>query len=338
MHPFDYARPDTIAETIALLEHQTGDNTMETRMLAGGTDLLPLMKSELLAPTRLLDIKRLADLDDRVDIEAGVLRIGALATLAQLEEHSLVRTTAPALADAAAAAASPQVRNMATIGGNLLQRPRCWYFRDPNIDCWLKGGESCPAEHGENQRHAIFNESTCNAVHPSDPATALLALDAEVQIRGPRNDRRIPIAHFFVPPTGDRRIEHLLTPDEVIVAITIPPGEGGTRSVYLKAMDRNAWAFALVGVAARLTIDNGRIHDARLVLGGVAPTPHRCRSAETILNGVDPALERSRFGEAANEALRGALPLEHNRYKVPLAKALIVRALEAASTGSTPAV
>jgi len=288
-----------------------------------------MMKSELLAPTRLLDIKRLTDLDDAIDVESGALRIGALATLAQLEEDPLVRATAPALADAAAAAASPQLRNMATIGGNLLQRPRCWYFRDPDIDCWLKGGNDCPAEHGENQRHAIFNESVCKAVHPSDLATALVALDAEVQIRGPRNDRRLPIEHFFAPPTDDRRIEHTLAPDEVIVAISIPATDAGTRSVYLKAMDRNVWAFALVGVAARLTIDNGRVRDARLVLGGVAPTPHRSVSTETLLNGVDPTLERERFAEAANDALSGALPLVHNRYKVPLAKALIVRALEA---------
>lgn len=333
MRAFDYARPGTIAETIALLDHHSDDGAIETRMLAGGTDLLPLMKSELLAPSRLLDIKRLVDLDDAIDIEAGALRIGALATLAQLEEHPLVRTVAPALSDAAAAAASPQLRNMATIGGNLLQRPRCWYFRDPEIDCWLKGGGDCPAEHGENQRHAIFNESVCQAVHPSDLATALVALDAEVHIRAPRDDRRVPIEQFFAPPVADRRREHTLAPDEVIVAITIPPGDAGTRSTYLKAMDRNAWAFALVGVAVRLTINEGRIRDSRLVLGGVAPAPHRSASAEAMLNGIDPALERERFADAGDEALSGARPLAHNRYKIPLAKALVIRVLETASTG-----
>jgi xanthine dehydrogenase YagS FAD-binding subunit len=335
MRPFDYARPETIAETIALLEHQSGDGALETRVLAGGTDLLPLMKSDLLAPNRLLDIKRLADLDDRIELEDGALRIGALATLAELEEHPLVRTTAPALADAAAAAASPQLRNMATIGGNLLQRPRCWYFRDSEIDCWLKGGDDCPAAHGENQRHAIFNESTCKAVHPSDPATALVALDAEVQIRGPRGERRVPAEQFFAPPTDDRRIEHTLAGDEVIIAITIPPADSGTGSVYLKAMDRNAWAFALVGVAARVTMDAGRIRDARLVLGGVAPTPHRCHSAETLLAGIDPRIEHARFGEIADEALAAAEPLSHNRFKVPLARALIIRALDAISVGAS---
>jgi xanthine dehydrogenase YagS FAD-binding subunit len=330
MQAFDYTRPETIAETIALLEHQHDADTVETRMLAGGTDLLPLMKAELLTPVRLLDIKRLADLDDTIEVEQGELRIGALATLGQLQEHPLVRATAPALAEAAAVAASPQLRNMATIGGNVLQRPRCWYFRDPEISCWLKGGDHCPAVEGENQLHAIFDESTCHAVHPSDPATALVALGARIHLRGGREDRVLPIEEFFAAPENDRRTEHIARPDDVITAITIPPGDAATRSTYLKAMDRKAWAFALVSVAARVTMEANRIGDVRLVLGGVAPIPHRCHSAEAMLNGAEANSEL--FARAAEEALATAKPLSRNAYKTQLAKTLIVRALENAST------
>lgn len=329
MHAFNYSRPETIAETIALLEHQCGEDTVETRMLAGGTDLLPLMKAELLTPVRLLDIKRLADLDATIEVKRGELRIGALATLGQLQEHPLVRASAPALAEAAVVAASPQLRNMATIGGNVLQRPRCWYFRDPDISCWLKGGDDCPAVDGENQLHAIFDESPCHAVHPSDLATALVALDATVHLRGAREDRVLPIDEFFAAPADERRTEHVVRPDEVITAITIPPGHAATRSTYLKAMDRKAWAFALVGVAARVTMETNRISEVRLVLGGVSPIPHRCYSAEAMLNGSDAS--SGLFAQAAEEALAIAKSLSHNAYKVSLAKTLIVQALEAAT-------
>ena len=177
MKPFAYASPRSLDDAVALL---TSDG--DAKLLAGGTDLLTLLKADLLEPSQLVDIKRLAELDDQITLNGNTVRIGALATLSDLETHPLITEHASAVAEAAALAATPQLRNMATIGGNLLQRPRCWYFRDSEIPCWLKGGDDCPARTGENQHHAIFELSPCVAVHPSDPASALLAHDAEVEI------------------------------------------------------------------------------------------------------------------------------------------------------------
>lgn len=330
MRPFEYQRPASLGDATALLARQDGNDSILPRLLAGGTDLLTLMKEELLEPTLLIDIKRINDLDDAIELTPDGLRIGALATLAEIEVSPLVHATHPALCQAAAVAASPQIRNMATIGGNLLQRPRCWYFRDNQVPCWLKGGDDCPAVKGENQLHALFGEGPCHAVHPSDPATALLALDASMVVRGPSGERTEPLDFFFAIPNDDRRIEHTLHPDDVIVAITIPNRPATVQSAYLKAMDRKVWAFASVGVAAMLDIDdNQTIVDARLVLGGVSQIPWRVPDAESLLIGAMPSEEL--FARAAETALSGAMPLAHNTYKIPLAKTLVKRALLAAS-------
>ncbi|MBA2557297.1 MAG: xanthine dehydrogenase family protein subunit M, partial [Chloroflexi bacterium] len=278
MKPFEYLRPESVNDAIGVL----GEGADRARVLAGGTDLLTLMKGGLSSPERLVDIKRLPDLDDAIESHPeGGLRIGALATLARIEDHPLLRDEYRALSQAAGLAATPQLRNMATIGGNLLQRPRCWYFRSSHVDCWLKGGESCPAREGENQFHALFDESPCVAVHPSDPATALLALDAQVAVTGSEGERVVPLDAFFQLPTEDRRIETTLGPGEVVTSVNLPPASGN-RSVYLKAMDRKVWAFALVGIGVRLTVENGLIADARLALGGVAPIPWRAQRAEAM--------------------------------------------------------
>ena len=321
MKPFAYASPRSLDDAVALL---AGDG--DARFLAGGTDLLTLLKGDLLEPSQLVDIKRLAELDDQIALNGDMVRIGALTTLSDLEMHPLIAEHAPALAEAAALAATPQLRNMATIGGNLLQRPRCWYFRDPEIPCWLKGGDSCPARTGENQHHAIFDLSPCVAVHPSDPANALLAHDAVAEVRGESGSRTMPLAELFAPPTQERRTETTLRPGEIITAFTLPAAAG--RSTYLKAMDRKVWAFALVGVAARIKQDAGRIVDARVVLGGVANVPWRATAAEQVLVGQAPDPEV--LAAAADAALAGAEPLAKNGYKVPLAQALIRRALAAA--------
>ncbi len=221
----------------------------------------------------MIDIKRLVDLDDDIAEGPDGLTIGALATLAEIEDDPLVRARCPALAEAAALAATPQLRNMATIGGNLLQRPRCWYFRDPDIDCWLKGGDDCPAREGENQLHALFDVSPCVAVHPSDPATALVALDAVVRLRGAQGERELRCCRLLRSRRQtERRCETILAADELIVAVRLPPQGDGARSTYLKAMERKVWAFALVGVAASLRMEGNRMADARLVLGGVSLT------------------------------------------------------------------
>ena len=323
MRTFDYASATTLDEAFALLG---GGAAGAARPLAGGTDLLTLMKGEIAAPPQLVDIKRLTDLPRGITEDAdGTLRIGALTTLSAVERDPLLLARYRSLPEAVAAAATPQLRNMATLGGNLLQRPRCWYYRSPLFTCWLKGGEECQAREGENERHALFEQSPCVAVHPSDPASALVALDAAVRLRGPRGERTVALADFFAPPTAERRTENILGADELILEIAIPALAAGTRSTYLKAMDRKTWAFALVGVAAALRVEGGRIADARVVLTGVANVPLRATGAETALVGAAP--DEATFARAADAALTGAAPLAHNGYKVPLAAALIRRAL-----------
>lgn len=329
MRPFAYERPETVAEAMTMLATSEQMNP-QVRPLAGGTDLLTLIKSDIVTPDTLIDIKRIADLDDRIETTATGVTIGALTTLAQLERSETIRGSWGALAGAAEQAATPQLRNMATIGGNVLQRPRCWYFRDSDISCWLKGGDACPAREGENSHHAIFQESPCVAVHPSDSASALIALDAVVRIRGTASEREIPIADFFTTPTSDHRRENQLAPGELILGFHLPAPAAGTRSVYLKAMDRKVWAFALIGVAASVTVESGQISDARVVLGGVAPIPHRLTAVESALRGEAP--DAALFSRAAELGLEGSEPLSQNGYKVDLARTLIQRALVAATS------
>lgn len=326
MRPFDYVRPASMDEAISLLAGP-GEHA---RLLAGGTDLLTLMKHEISTPARLIDIKRLPQLDNRIEASGDGIRIGALATLSQIEDDPLLNSSYAALPMAAALAATPQLRNMATIGGNLLQRPRCWYYRSEHVQCWLKGGEDCPAREGENQFHALFGESPCVSVHPSDLAAALLALDAAVEVTGPNGARPVPLDEFFALPEEGRRTENILGANEIVTAVMLPATPANARSTYLKAMDRKVWAFALVGVGVRLEIENGVIRGARLALGGVAPIPWRAQRAETLLVGSEPGLEL--FDGAAQMAFDGATPLAKNGYKIPLLGSLVRNALQAASS------
>ncbi|HEY6820676.1 MAG TPA: xanthine dehydrogenase family protein subunit M [Burkholderiales bacterium] len=318
MKGFAYSSARTLDEAVGLLGPKV-------RALAGGTDLLTLMKADLQHPERLVDIKRLAGLSRHVEGHGDGLVIGALATLSEIAAHEAIRTRYRALAQSAEAAATPQLRNMATAAGNLLQRPRCWYFRNARIDCWLKGGADCPARAGENREHALFGGTPCVAVHPSDPANALLAFDADVRLVGRGGERSVSLQDFLHLPSESRRVETSLSDDELVAAIRLPPHPDETRSVYLKAMDRRTWGFALVSVAAVLRLSGPRIAHARLVLGGVAPIPWPARAAEAVLIGHDaePAL----LDQAADLALAGAQPLSHNGYKIPLARALVRRAL-----------
>ena len=332
MRPFDYTSPTTIDEVITLLER---DGNGATRPLAGGTDLLTLMKADIAAPSRLVDIKRVAGLAGGVEETAQGVTLGTLTTLTEIETHPLIKQRYTLLAEAAAVAATPQLRNMATLGGNLLQRPRCWYFRNPRFHCWLKGGDECQARDGENQLHALFGGGPCYAVHPSDLAPALMALDAEVRLRGADGERTLPIAEFFALPVEERRTEAVVSSDELLLSIHIPPLPDGTRSTYLKAMDRKVWAFALAGVAAVIRVGAGRrIEDARLTLSGVAPIPWRAVDAEQQLIGSEASEEL--FARIAETALAGAEPLEHNAYKLPLARALIRRALTTLTADAPP--
>ena len=322
MKSFFHHSPGTLQEALALLKPNA-------RPLAGGTDLVTLMKPRLSEPAHLVSVRRV--LPAGIEDEAEGVVLGAATTLADVEESPLIGARYTALSQAAALAATPQIRNFATIGGNLLQRPRCWYFRSPHVSCWLKGGRDCPAREGENRLHALLGESPCVAVHPSDPAAALLAFDAQVRIGAPKGERAVPLDELFAVPEEGRRTETKLAEDELVLGLRMPSHPGETRSVYLKAMDRQAFAFALVGVAAVLRLSpGGKVGHARIVLSGVAPIPWRARAAEEALLGSsldDPLMEK-----AAAAALEGAVPLRQNAYKVPLAKALVRRAL--ASLGS----
>ena len=318
MRAFEYSSPSSVEEAIRLL-------AAGSRPLAGGTDLLPLMKADLASPSRLVNVKKV--LDDRIREDTGRLNIGALTVLDEIEKNPLIRQRYTALAEAAAAAASPQLRNMATLGGNLLQRPRCWYFRNSRIPCWLKGGEKCPAKEGENRLHALCGGGPCYAVHPSDLASALVALEADVRVRGKTGERLIPIEDFFVLPTEDWRSESVLQPDELILSVEIPSTEA--RSTYLKAMERKVWTFALAGVAAVVRRSGGRIEHVRIVLTGVAPIPWRANAAEEAILGRQ--LRETLVTDAVDALLEDAAPLAHNAYKLPLLKTLVRRALVALS-------
>jgi xanthine dehydrogenase YagS FAD-binding subunit len=331
MRPFEYTSPATIDEAIALLgqdghKREGGMRPLAgVQPLAGGTDLLTLMKSDVAAPSRLLNIKRLAGLPSGIEDMAQGLTLGALTTLSDIETHPIIQQRYPLLAQAAAVAATPQLRNMATLGGNLLQRPRCWYFRSRLLPCWLKGGDDCPAHEGENQFHALFGGGPCYAVHPSDLAPALVALDAQVRLQGSGGTRTVPMAEFFALPTEGRRQETAIGRDELLLSVWLPPLPEGTRTVYLKAMDRQVWAFALVSVAAAVRLEGRRVAEVRLVLGGVAPIPWRASAAERELRGA--GVDDGVFARASEAALAGAEPLRQNGYKVSLAHALIRRAL-----------
>jgi xanthine dehydrogenase YagS FAD-binding subunit len=316
MRPFEYSNPATLDAALGAIGPQA-------RPLAGGTDLLTLIKADLAAPERLVNVKAL--LPRGIEAKPEGLEIGALATLAEIEEHPVVREGYAALAQAVSLAASPQIRNLATVGGNLLQRPRCWYFRNSRIDCWLKGGEECPARDGENRNHAILRGGPCYAVHPSDIVPALMAFDAAVRIVGPAGERWIELEEFMQPPTGDRRTETVLAPDELVAAVRLPPHPEPTRSRYVKAMDRKIWAFALAGVACALRLAGRKVAHARIVLAGVAPVPIRAEAAERELLGREASPDR--FAAAAAAAVQDARPLRHNGYKVLLTQALVRQAL-----------
>ncbi len=321
MNTFDHVSAGSASEAVARLAEGAPSGT---HIIAGGTDLLTLMKAGLLAPERLIDLKPARALRFLRFAEDGALRIGALTTLADLERDAEVARRLPILPQAVSDAATPQLRAMATVGGNLLQRPRCWYFRGP-YPCWLKGGDNCFAWNGENKYHAILGTGHCKAVHPSDLAPALVALDAEVVLEGPAGQRTVPVEAFLVAPDENARIEHRLTPGEVIVEVRVPAQPAAARGVYLKMMDRQAWAFALTSAAAQVAVRDGRVEHARLVLGGVANIPWRAHAAEALLMGqlLTPELA----AQAAERALADAQPLAHNGYKVPQARELARRAL-----------
>jgi xanthine dehydrogenase YagS FAD-binding subunit len=321
MYPFRYERAADLRGTIASV---TQDPAAE--FLAGGTDMLQLLKDDVRRPQRLIDITGLADLSG-IEIGRKGVRIGALAKMNEVAEHRGIREHYPVIAEALLASASPQLRNMATIGGNLLQRTRCGYFRDTGSACNKREpGTGCSAVQGENRLHAVLGGSErCVATHPSDLAVALIALDAVISVEGLQGPRKIPMDEFHLVPGNTPQRETTLNPGELIVAVEIPPLAFAQRSHYRKVRDRASFEFALASAAVALDIDGGVIRGARIALGGIATKPWRAREAEKSLIGK--RFEQASFEAAAAQALAGAKPLDQNGFKIPLAQRTLVRAL-----------
>jgi xanthine dehydrogenase YagS FAD-binding subunit len=321
MNPLTYDRPSSVAEALQLSQRDPG-----ARFLGGGTNLVDLMRYAVETPTHLIDVTHLP----LARIEAlpnGGLRVGALVRNSDLAEDPRIVKAYPVLSQALLNGASPQLRNLATTGGNLLQRTRCYYFYDVAFPCNKRApGSGCSAIPGQNRIHAILGQSdACIAVHPSDMAVALAALDAIVQVQGSNGPRAIPLTEFHRLPGNMPQTDNNLQRGELIVAVDLPPSSLYTRSHYLKVRDRASYAFALVSAAVALNAPGGTIEDARIALGGVAHKPWRALDAERSLRGK-PANETS-FRQAAEVALTGARGYAHNTFKIELARRTIVRAL-----------
>ncbi|MCA1593905.1 MAG: FAD binding domain-containing protein [Acidobacteria bacterium] len=322
MNSFEWTEAKTVEDAVARMG---GSSVVK----AGGLDLLDRMKEGISTPARLVNIRNVAGLDAiREDAKTG-LHLGPLVTLAQLDASSLVRRRYTALADAAGHAATPQIRNVATVGGNLLQRPRCWYFRSEDFHCLKKGGDTCFALEGENQYHAIFGNRVCAIVHPSATATALVALGARLELTGPGGKREVALEDFFVTPEKDVRRENSIGEKELITAVRVPPLSQGTRSVYLKQGEKESFDWPVADVAVVLERSGVRCTRASIVLGAAAPVPLRVRAAEEALEGRAVNEETARV--AASAAVRGATPLSRNGYKVPIFETLVRRAIMAAA-------
>ncbi|MCC7173687.1 MAG: FAD binding domain-containing protein [Bryobacterales bacterium] len=293
-------------------------------ILAGGTDLLGCLRDGVFTADSVVSLSGLPALKGISANPRGGLRIGALTTLADVAGDARVQESYPVLAQAAASAASPQLRNQGTIGGNLCQRPRCWYYRG-DFHCLRKGGDTCFAVGGENEYHCIFGGAPCFIVHPSDTAPALLALDARLSITGPRGSRTIPLSSFFVLPEKNVRAENILAAGEVITEILLGPPQTGARSLYRKVRDRGAFDFALAGAAVVVVMSDGKVSAARIVLSGVAPAPWRVPEAENLLAGRP--LDAGAISQAAAAAVKGAFPLSKNEYKIALVRGILEETL-----------
>ena len=315
---FRYVRPPTLDEALARL------GAPGAAAHAGGTDLLGCLRDGVSDVETVVSLTQIPALRG-IRGTGSDLRIGPLTTLADVARHPLVREKYAALAQAAAAVGSPQLRNQGTLGGNLCQRPRCWYFRG-DFACFRKGGDRCYAIGGEDQYHCVFGGSPCFMVHPSDTATALVALGARVTVAGPRSPRTIPLQSFFVLPQQNLTRENILEPGELVTDVVIPAPTAGSVSAYRKVRARGSWDFALAAVAVALSLTQGRVSAARVVLGAAAPVPWRAERAEEVLTGN--RLDARTIARAAAAAVEGATPMAQNGYKVPMLRGLTQEVLE----------
>lgn len=329
MHPFTLSRATSVSDAVGKLDPSAGD-----AFLAGGTTLVDLIKLDVLRPRQLVDLRRVG-LNEIETLPSGGLRLGALVRNSDLARHPLVRARFPGLAEALLSGASAQLRNMATTGGNLLQRTRCSYFRDGVSACNKRvPGSGCAALTGPHRSHAILGVSPhCIATHPSDFAVALAVLDASIHVEGPDGPRSIPFGEFHLLPGDTPDREFALLPGEVITAVTLPPPHPHARSWYLKVRDRESYAFALASAAvwAVPSPEENSFAEVRIALGGVATKPWRAHEAEAVLQGRTWSEEA--FATAARAALHGAQPRVDNRFKIELAQRVLVRALAIVAAG-----
>ncbi len=320
MSTFQYAKPASIEQVTSFL----AKGKANVFLMAGGTDLLGEIKEGIIAPDLVVDLRAIPNLSYIKKEKDGVL-VGALTTVAELAENPIIQQDYPVLHQAARVVASPQLRNMGTVGGNLCQRPRCWYYRDSQVLCTKKGGTKCYAEKGKNKYHAILGGGICYAVYPSDLAPALIALDAKIVIASPQGERSVPLAEFYAPPLVNVRKENILSRQEVVREVRIPSAQNGDKSAYTKFTERGAWDFAVVSVAVKGTISGGVIDDIRIVCGGVAPIPWRLGKAEDLIKrrrASDTLIRQSARAAAADSK-----PLEENGYKVALLETVLARTI-----------
>jgi xanthine dehydrogenase YagS FAD-binding subunit len=315
MNRFEWVDATSVDQALAAI---TSDSVFK----AGGIDLLDLMKDDISAPKRLVNIRNIQGLNEIREDEQG-LHIGPLATLTEIGEHQTIQKKYAAISDAAERVATPQIRNMATVGGNLAQRPHCWYFRSEDFHCRKKGGKHCFAQDGENDYHAIFDNRTCAIVHPSGIAIPLVALNARLQITSPKGKREVPLEEFFAGPEQDVTRENILQPNELITAITVPPTDA--RSSYYKQGEKESFDWPIADVAVALTMQGSRCSKASIVLGAAAPRPYRAKAAEAQL--ADSAINETTARKAAQQAIAGATPLANNSYKIPIFEAIIRRTI-----------
>lgn len=320
--PFSYIRAESLGET---MKHLASEGA---RLHAGGTDLLGCIRDRVFEVNKVVSIAGLKELRGITMIQSGGLRLGALATISEVAQSQVVVSQYTAAAMAASEVASPQLRNQGTIGGNICQKPRCWYYRG-EFQCLRKGGNDCFAAGGENAYHCIFGGHNCTIVHPSDMAPALAALDAKVHIEGPNGKRVAPMDAFHVPPSDDYTRETILGAGEIVTAVELPPVVPGLRSRYRKVRARRSWDFALAGVALALVFEGDRVARARVFLSAAAPVPWRSKPVEEAITGKK--LDTGVIRDAAEAAVKGAEPMGQNGYKIPLFRAIIEEELLAIS-------
>jgi len=322
MRPLASARPRDLEEAVRLLA-EARRHGRHAVVAGGGSDLLGMVKERLVEPDLVVSLRSVRGLDQVLSGADG-LRIGGLATLDALSQHEHLRGPYAVLAQAAESVGTPQIRNVATLAGNVCQRPWCWYYRG-GFPCFKNGGQTCFAVTGENQLHAIFGGGPSYIVHPSDTAPALVALGARFRLVGPAGERLVPAGEFFTLPGKDPARENVLAADEVLAEVLLPPLAAGARSAYHKVLDREAWTHAVVSAAVVAEMDGESCRRARIVLGGVAPAPWPLPAVERMLEGERLTPELA--ARAAGAAVAGAVPLTKNGYKVPVTKAVVRRAL-----------